>query len=187
MPDLDRDARLAADRDRLVDRWEDAVAFRAHMRRVGAAVFRCLGREGDQLVGLGIRCGRILKRGRDSDRAIEHRLADERLHAVELLRVRCLVPVAEHDTPHLRRPDVAAEIDAEPLLLEAGEELAEGAPVRRHAVVRPGDAVGGDHRVVERGGGLALAGEFRGDALKDLGWQLRRDENAISRIARACR
>ena len=44
--------------------------------------------------------------------------------------------------------------------------------------MRPGDAVGGDHRVVEWGGRLAFAGEFGGDALKDLGWQLRRDEDA---------
>ncbi len=85
MPDLDRDARLPADRDRLVDRLEDAVALRAHVGRVGPAVLRCLGREGDQLVGLGIRCRRILQRGRESHRAVEHRLADERLHAVELL------------------------------------------------------------------------------------------------------
>ena len=41
------------------------------------------------------------------------------------LRVGCPVAVAEHHPAHLGRPDVAAEVDPDPLLLEPGEELAE--------------------------------------------------------------
>ena len=170
-------------RDRLVKRLHDPVAFGAHVGRVDAAVFRRLARQRDQFIRPGIGRRRILQRRRQTHGTIEHCLAHQRLHAVELSRVRCAVVVAEDDAAHLRRADVAGEIDAHSLLLEMGEELTKRSPVRRDPEVVPGHLIGLDERRRERRRGAAFAGDFGGDALEDLGGKAGADKDGDLRLA----
>ncbi|PYQ70270.1 MAG: hypothetical protein DMG04_25215, partial [Acidobacteria bacterium] len=95
--------RLAPDPDRLVERGEDAVTFRSHVRRVDAAMLRRLGGERDQLLRRRIRRGRVLQRRGNADGPLLHRLAHQSLHPIELRRARLPVVVAEHHAADLRR------------------------------------------------------------------------------------
>ena len=117
--------RLAADAHGLVDRLQNAVTFAAHVRRVDAAELRGFGGQRNDLFGLRVGRGRIFKRSGDSDRAVVHRVADQSFHLFELLGVGLHVSVTQHHAPHLRRADVAGEIDAHALLFQAREVLAE--------------------------------------------------------------
>jgi hypothetical protein len=86
MIDFRRCARAARDFDELVDAFQQPVAFRAHVADVAAAALRRLGRQRNQLVGLGKGCRRIDQRGADAERAFLHRLPHQRAHPLELLR-----------------------------------------------------------------------------------------------------
>jgi len=78
------------------------------------------------------------------------------------------VVIAEHEAANLSGSDVAGEVDAHALLFEAREILAEGAPVGRDVIVVVSGEVGLNDGVVERGDGVAFAGDFGGYALIDL-------------------
>ena len=82
--DLGVDAGLARDRDQLIDRLQQLIAFAAHMRDVHSAVGRGSFRQRDHLVGLGVRPGRVDERGRDAERPVLHRFSHERAHLLEL-------------------------------------------------------------------------------------------------------
>ncbi len=80
------------------------------------------------------------------------------------------------------RTDIGAEVDPHALLSQAGEVLAEGAPVGLDAVVIEAPLPLLDHGVIERRHGVALAGNFRGDALKNLGGQPRVHQDGDFRL-----
>src|SRR5215467_12635778 len=86
VPDFDRDVSLAADANRLVERWDDCIALVADVRGVDASEARSFGGKGDQFFCLGVRSGRILKGGRKANGAVFHSLADQFLHLIELGR-----------------------------------------------------------------------------------------------------
>src|SRR5215831_10557697 len=77
VPDFDRDVSLAADANRLVERRYDGIALVAYVGSVDAAEARGFGRKRYQLFSLCVGSGRILKRGRQTDGAVFHSLADQ--------------------------------------------------------------------------------------------------------------
>ena len=164
---------FASDANGFVERGNDGIALAAHVRGVNAAELRGLGCQSDQFFGRGIRRGRVLQRSGYANRAVVHRLAHQRLHAFELGGRRRAIVVADHGPPHLSGADVAGQIDPHALLFQAGEVLAERAPGRLDSVVLEGRAVGGANSVGHRRGRSAFAGNFGGDALIDLGRQVR--------------
>ena len=87
------------------------------------------------------------------------------------------VVVAEDHAADLRGADVAGEVDADALLFEAREVLAEGAPVGSDVVVLVAGAIGLNDGIVEWRDGIAFAGDFGGDALEDFRGQARVDED----------
>ncbi len=177
MPDLDGDVGFAADARGLVDRFEHGVAFAAHVRGVDAAVGAGCAGKGDELRGFGVGCGRVLQRGRNAHGAVAHRLANEVLHLRELGGGGLHVGIAEHDAAHGCGADVGGEVNAHALLFDAGEVLAEGAPVGRDVQVVVAGAVGGNGGVADGRNGVAFAGDLGGDALEDFGGQARVDED----------
>jgi hypothetical protein len=130
MPDLDRDFRFAPDAERLVERGCDGVAFIANVGSIDAAGLCRLRRQRDQFFGLGVRCGRILQRGGNSNRAVAHGVADQRLHALQFGGAGVAIVVPQHHAAHLGSADITGEIDPHSLLAQAREVLAERAPVR---------------------------------------------------------
>ena len=78
--DLGRDARLAADANQLVDRFDQPVALAAHVRDVLAAVLRRDLAQLDQLLGRGVEGRRVDQRRADAERARFHLLPHERAH-----------------------------------------------------------------------------------------------------------
>ena len=87
MPDLDWDLSFPAHARRFINRIQHCVALVAHVRGVDATELRSLTGERDQLVGARIRSGRVLQRSGYANRALEHRLANQRLHAFEHYRI----------------------------------------------------------------------------------------------------
>ena len=177
VPDLDGDVGFAADARGLVDGVEHGIAFAAHVGGVDAAVRRGGAGKGDELRSFGVGRGRVLQRGGNAHGAVAHRLANEVLHLVKLGGGGLHVGIAEHHAADRCGADVGGEVNAHALLFEAGEVLAEGAPVGRDVEVVVAGAVGGNGGVVDRRNGVAFAGDFGGDALEDLGGQARVDED----------
>jgi hypothetical protein len=125
---LDRQLRLARNAQRLVDRFEEFVAFAADMRDIHAAV---LGRDLAQLDEFfcgGIRRGRVDQRRGDAHRAFFHRFGHEGLHRLELRRRRRDVVPAEHVDSNGRRRDERADVGRHTALLQVIEILAERSP-----------------------------------------------------------
>ena len=182
VPHLDGNRRFTADANRFVERRHHAVAFRSHVRRVDPAVFRRFRSQRDQFFSGGIGRRRVLERRRDAGCALLHRLAHEGLHSFELACARRAIVFANDETPDLRRADVGGEVDADALLLEPREVLAQAAPVGRDLHVLVKDLVGLDDRVGERRNGAALACHFGGNALKDLRRQVRIDQDGHLRL-----
>ncbi len=75
---------LARDTDQLVERFEKAIAFAAHVRDVAAAELTGSARERDQFFGLRIRSGCVDEGAADAERAFAHRLAHQLLHMLQL-------------------------------------------------------------------------------------------------------
>ena len=135
--------------------------------------FAAFGGESDQFIGFGVGSGSVFERSGNADRAIFHGFADEGLHLLELLGSGLNVIVAEDHAADLRGADIAGQVDAHALLFQTREILAEGAPVRGDVVMLVAVAIGVNDGVVERGDGVAFAGNFRGDALIDFRGQAR--------------
>src|SRR5258706_4664218 len=106
-----------------------------------------------------------------------HGIADQRLHLLQVLDCRLNIGVAEDHATYLRRAYVAGEVDADSLLFETSEILAEGAPVRGDFVMLVSGSIGLNDGVVQRGDGTAFAGHFGRDPLKDFRRQTRVDKD----------
>jgi hypothetical protein len=100
------------------ERSVERVGFAALVRGVDAAVLRRDLRQLDDLVGLGEARGHVLQRGRKAERAVLHRVGDERLHLSKLGRGRGAVVEADDVCAHLRRADEGGEVDARALRVE---------------------------------------------------------------------
>jgi hypothetical protein len=177
MKNLDGSFRLAGDANHFGERAHDSVAFVAHMGGVDAAVPGAFGGKGDQLVGFGVRRGRIFKSGGKPKRALLHRLIDERFHAREFVRRRSAVDGADHVAANLRCANIRAEIDPDPLLPKTREILRERSPVRRDAVVLVFGLVCGECRIRLRSDRVAFTGNLGRNALINFGWRARIDQD----------
>ncbi len=85
--------------------------------------------------------------------------------------------IAQNHAADLRGADIAGQVDPEPLLLEPREVLGEGLPIGIDLVVFEPGAVGRQQAVILRRDGIALAGNFSSDALKNLGGNMRIDQH----------
>ena len=110
--DLGADVRVARNRQRLVDRLEETVAFAAHVRDVHPAGLRRYLRQLDELVGFREQARHVDQRGGEAHRAFVHRLPHVTAHALELVGGRRAVVVADlvgshsrsaHERRHVRR------------------------------------------------------------------------------------
>src|ERR1051326_519071 len=135
MPDLNRQAAFLADTNGFVDCLPYGVAFVAHVCGVNATKLRGFPRQGDQLFGLGIRGGCAFKRCRHAHGTIVHGMVDELLHGCELLSVWLTIVITQNRAAHLRGAHVAAEVDANSLLLQACEIFLESTPVGSEVVM----------------------------------------------------
>ena len=178
VPDLDRDAaprgrsgspRRARRRSR---RPPSACGWRTRRRS-----FDGLGRERHQLLGPGVRRGRILERRsrpRPRPRASRPGRAPACCPAPAARRP---IAVAQHHPAHLGRAHVARQVDADALRLQPGEVLAQRAPVRREPVVL---VVGRSAAMIESLSGpaeLPSPRDLGGDALEDLRRHARVDQD----------
>ena len=107
-----------------------------------------------------------MQRSGKSHRPILHGFANELLHAFQFARTRRAIRVPQHHPPNLRGAHVARKVDAQALLFEPREILAQRGPVRRDVKVVQGGAVRANDRVVERRNRTAFAGDLGGDALE---------------------
>ncbi len=153
------------------------------MRGVDAAVFRGLAGKRDQLLGPGIGRRRILERAGETRGPILHGVIDQCLHPGQLIRRGLHIGVAEHHAPHAGSAHIAGKIDAHSLAFQPGKEFAECCPVRLNVQMVVAAAVGRDHRLIQRCGGIAFAGDLGGDSLKDLRRHFRLDQHRQFRLA----
>ena len=136
--DLRIDLRFARDADQLVQRFEEAIAFAAHVRDVAAAEFAGRLGELDQLVGLRVGRGRVDQRSADTERALAHRLPHEFLHALQLVRRRRTIVEADLVLAHRGRADERGDVHRHALLGQELEVVAERGPGDVVADVRSG-------------------------------------------------
>ena len=125
MPDLNGDVGIAADAQGLVDGLEHGIALVAHVSGVDAAEFGGFAGECDYFRRPGVGGGSVFERGGNADGAVFHGVAHECFHLFELIGSRLHVIVAEDDAAHLCGTDIVGHVDADSLLLEAREILAE--------------------------------------------------------------
>ncbi|MCR5879989.1 hypothetical protein [Phenylobacterium sp. J367] len=126
--DLGRRAGAAGDLDQLVDRFQQARAFRAHVTDVDPAAAPGLGGQGDQLVRFGEGAGRIDQARADAQGAVLHGLHDQGPHLRELLGRRVHVVLAEDVHPHRLRPHEGGDVLRDALRLEMAQILVERGP-----------------------------------------------------------
>ena len=182
MPNFHGDAGFATDAQCLVDRCQNAGAFIAHMRGVNAAEPGSLRGEGDQLFGLGVRGRSVFERSGNAHGAVAHGLAHDSPHLLQLPECRLDVVVAEYHAPDARGAYIAGNVDPGMLLFEAGKVFAKSAPVDVNAIVIVLFLIGFENGVIQWGDRFALAGDFRGDSLIDLGRQARIDKDCVFRL-----
>ena len=169
-----------ADLDRFVDRAEDAFAFIADVRRVDAAVLLGDLRQLDEIGGRREARRRLQQRGREAHRALFHRLRDELLHLVELLRRRRRLAVALHVRPHLLLADVRRDVRRHVLAFELREVAAERRPVDRRRRRLAARASFGP--CLDRTRRPRLAQHHRRHALPDHALGLGLDEDRVVRV-----
>src|SRR5580704_17724376 len=169
--------RFASDSNDFIDRLQDGCALTAHVRGIDAAEAGGFSGKRDQFFSLGVGSRRIFERSGDSDGAIEHGLADELLHPLELRRIGLYIVVAEDHAADASGADVIGDVDADALFFETREVLAKGSPIDLHVELIEGALIATENSVIERSDGFPFAGDLRGDALIDFRWQPRIDEN----------
>src|SRR3989441_1791749 len=169
--DLDADASLLADADRLADRVLDHRALAAHVREVEPAAPGHRARQEDQLLGRGVGARRIDEPGGIAVRACVHRLVEPPLHRLQIIRRdRAVLRADGRETERAVTHEVG-DVDRRSHGAERGEVLAEGLPAKLEAradAARPAAhgvfAPGRDRRLRER----AHADDFGRAALADL-------------------
>ena len=163
--DVHRQPRLLADGDRLLDRIEHPEPFVADVGGINPAVGRRDARERHEIRGGGQRTRRHQQRGRQAERAVAHRFADEFLHPVDLGRGGPIERAAHDAFPDLPLAHVGPHIHSHAGFLDRGEVIAQGANLDRPTL--HGLAVRG-HLILKRTRGDRFAEDLGGDALADL-------------------
>jgi hypothetical protein len=97
----------------------------AHVRRVDAPFVGRHACELDDLGRLGIRARHVLQARREPHRAVDHRLEDERLHAIELVQRRRSPRAAHHRRAHRVVADERRVIHRHARLADLRERLAD--------------------------------------------------------------
>jgi hypothetical protein len=177
VPDFYGYVRFACDSNDFVDRLQDGGTLTAHVRGMYATEARGFGGEHDQFFGLGVGSRRILERSRDSNGAVQHGLADQLFHLLELRRVGLYIVVAEDHAADAGGANVIGNIDADALFSKSREVLAKSSPVGLHVELIEGALIGTQNGVIKRSDASPIAADLRGDALIDFRWQTRIDEN----------
>src|SRR5437899_5896907 len=168
VPDLGRDAGLARDAERLVERLVDLTALVAHVGRIDAAVAPGRLRERDDLFGGCVDRGGILERRGDAHRTLLHGGIHERNHAGQLLRCRRAILLAHHGEAHLCGTDERRDVDRAAGAREVREVAIQIAPIFLHAVLLHPHGVVRDEEVREWCDRAAFPGDLGRDALADL-------------------
>src|SRR5215467_13402901 len=167
MPDFDGNSRFTRDTDHFVERLQDGGAFAALVGGVDPTVVGSLGGERNQFLRFGIRSGRILERSGNADSAVDHGLTDKLLHLVELSRCGLNVVIAENHAANRSGANVISNVDADALLFQASEVLAERLPVGLNAKEVESLFARAANSIIHWRNGFAFARDFRGDALID--------------------
>jgi hypothetical protein len=175
---------FASDAQGFVDGFKDGVAFVAHMGGIDAAEFSGFGGESDEFIRFGIGSGSVFERCGNANRAVFHGVAHKSFHLLQFFGRRLFVVVAENHAPDLRGADIAGQVDAHALLLDARKILAKGAPVGGDVIVLVAGMIGLNDGVIERCDGTAFPGNFRGDALIDFRRQAGIDEDGELGLAK---
>ena len=166
--DLRGDARLAGDAHQLVDPFQQAIPFAAHMGDVHAAVRLRRLAQLDQLLGGGIRAGGVDERRSHAERAVAHGPADHGAHLLELVRSGRTVRAAEDVDARRRRAEERADVDRDAAADQRVEIFAERGPVDvvLDVALEVEDLLLHGRR--ERSHRLAFAEDLRGHALLDV-------------------
>ncbi len=153
------------------------------MGGVDAAEFRGLRGQRDEFFRAREGSGSVLKGRGHANCAVLHGLAHQRAHLLEFRGVRLPAAFAEYNAPDLRCSDIAREIDAHALFLEAGEVLPEASPIRNDFVMGEDGSVCLQEALVQRCDGVSLTGDLGGDALENFGREVRIDEHRKLRLS----
>ena len=122
---------LASDGDQLIDGFDEAVSFAAHVRDVDAAVLAGDFGQGDQLIGLGVGAGRVDERRGQAEGAVVHGFASEGLHLLELGGRRRAILAAEDVDARRGGAEERADVRSDTAMLQPVEILAERRPLDR--------------------------------------------------------
>ena len=94
----------------LCDSFDERISLTSYVSRVYPAVLCHDFAQFDQLIRFSVYGGRIDKTRRHTDTAALHRLRDDRLHLIELLRSRFFRRKSHNLRPHLSVPDQMSHI-----------------------------------------------------------------------------
>ena len=163
--DVDPHAGALADLDGLLHRLEDARPLVPDVAREDAAVLPDDPAELDQLVRRRQETRRRGEHAREPGGAVLHRLPDEALHLLELLRSRRLESLSHDTAPDVAEADVGDDVRRDPGALESAEVVAKGGeahrlPTHLHRA--------GLELALEGPAGAALAEDLGGHPLADL-------------------
>jgi len=184
VPDDCGNLRLARDAEGLVERRVDLVALRAHVGGIDSTGAGSRRGESDQLFGAGVGRRDVLEGGGEADRSLVHGVQNKGLHAAKFGWRGWAVDVADDDAANGCSANVAGEVDAYALALDAVEVVGEGVPVGGDSVVRVGRLVRGVDPVVGGSDRFAFAGNLGGDALEYLRGKMGIDEDGGFRLAK---
>ncbi len=165
MPNFHGNLRFAGDANHFVERLQNGGALVAHVRGIDSAKTRGFGSKGNQFLSFGVRRGRIFERSGDANGAIKHGLANKLFHLVELRGRRLNVVITEDHAADRGGASIIGHVDADALLFQAHEILAERLPVRLNAKQTELFLARTANCIVHRRDGLAFARNFRGDPL----------------------
>ena len=164
MKEMNRRARLFADRDRLADGVRVRAVHGAGMIREDAAHLGRRLHDGREFFGAHVDVGHVAHPGRHAHRALAHRLANEFTHLIQFVPGRRTILVAHDVRPYTPGTHVGGDIDRYADFLHVVEELAEGFPFAeqlvRQLVLPP---------ATERAHGFGLAVNLGREALQGKG------------------
>jgi hypothetical protein len=168
MKDFDRHASFPANTDRLVDGFHFLGAFAAHMGGVNTAERSRYFAKSDQLLGFGVVARRVDQCSRDAESAVFHGLFDEGSHLVEFGGCWSPVIVANHRLTDLGGSYKGAQVERGALLFETLEISIQGRPIDCQVIVIEERLQRSDGFFILWRDGIAFAGYFRSDALRQL-------------------
>src|SRR5262249_12250888 len=168
MPDLYRDARFAADGERLLDGIHLGIRLAANMRGINTAVARSDLGQGDELCCLSVGARWVDKRAGNAPRTLFHGCIDQLLHSGELLGVGLNVLEAQHGNPYLCGANERAEVDGAARGLKTRGVSTEVRPIDLQLKAAEERLHLRQGRVADRRHRFTLAGDLRCNSLTNL-------------------